>query len=204
MPTEELLPPTPPPDAETHVAGPDPPRRVPGVDPGRARARPAEPGRVGPRRRRHLRGVPRRPLRGQRDLPHRQLGAARAGTAAAHGPRDDLRAHRRLVHADHAARAATGLGHLAARHRVDGRGRRRDPGAGAVRCPPPGRWLPLHRDGMDRGDRPPRRRHVARHHRSSRSCSPAACSTRSARSGCGCSGRTPVRWCSDTTRCGTR
>ena len=37
---------------EAHVAGSDPPRRVRGVDPGRPRARAAEPGRVGARRRR--------------------------------------------------------------------------------------------------------------------------------------------------------
>ena len=45
---------------------------------------------------------------------------------------------------------------------------------------------------------------LARARRSSRCCSPAVCSTRSGRSGCGCNGRTPVRWCSGTTRCGTR
>ena len=48
-----------------------------------------------------------------------------------------------------------------------------------VRRPPPGRRLPLHRDGLDRGDRAPGRRPLARHRRSSCSSSPAACSTRS-------------------------
>ena len=161
-------------------------------------------GVVGPRRRRHLRGVPRRPLRRQRDLPHRQLGAARAGPAPAHGPRDDLRAHRRLLHPDHAARPAAGVGHLAAGDRVDGGRDRRHPGPGPLRRPAPRRRLPLHRDGLDRRDRAACGRHVARARRSSRSCSPAVCSTPWARSGCGSSGRTRARWCSGTTRCGTR
>ena len=42
------------------------------------------------------------------------------------------------------------------------------------------------------------------HRRSSRCSSPAVCSTPWGRSGCGSSGRTRVRWCSGTTRCGTR
>ncbi len=190
--------------AQATLAGPDPPRRLPGVDPGGARARAAEPGRLGPRRRRHLRGVPRRPLRRQRDLPHRQLGTARAGPAPAHGPRDDLRAHRRLLHPDHAARAAAGVGHLAAGDRVDGGRDRRHPGPGPLRRPAPRRRLPLHRDGLDRRDRAACGRHVARARRSSRSCSPAVCSTPWGRSGCGSSGRIRVRWCSGTTRSGTR
>ena len=63
----------------------------------------------------------------------------------------------------------------------------------AVRRAAPRRRLPLHRDGLDRRDRPARGHHVARHRRSSRCCSRAVCSTRSGRSGCGCSGRTLAR-----------
>ncbi len=62
---------------EAQMAGADPPGGVPPLHPRRHHARAAQPGRVGARRRRGVRGVAGRPLRHQRDLPHRQLEAAR-------------------------------------------------------------------------------------------------------------------------------